>query len=297
MGKASKDKRDIYYRKAKEEGWRARSAYKLLQIDEAFNIFEGVKNAVDLCAAPGSWSQVLSRKLYLPVVKAGDPNPPKIVAVDLQPMAPIEGIIQLQGDITSESTAKAVISHFSGGRADLVVCDGAPDVTGLHDLDEYVQGQLVLAALTITTHVLKHGGTFVAKVFRGADISLLYSQLRVFFPLVSVAKPRSSRNSSIEAFVVCRQYQPPESFLPMYLEQFLTGAADQYYNAHRSDPDMRRLVPFVACGDLHGWDADQTYELPQDGSYRPLDPVAPPTNPPYRTALEMMRKTQGQPAK
>ncbi|KAJ1381896.1 S-adenosyl-L-methionine-dependent methyltransferase [Sesbania bispinosa] len=72
MGKASRDKRDIYYRKAKEEGWRARSAFKLLQIDEEFNIFEGVKRAVDLCAAPGSWSQVLSRKLYLPAKLAPD---------------------------------------------------------------------------------------------------------------------------------------------------------------------------------------------------------------------------------
>eukprot|EP00803_Ostreobium_quekettii_P003021 evm.model.scf_1106.5 EVM.evm.TU.scf_1106.5 scf_1106:50476-52035(+) len=137
MGRASKDKRDIYYRKAKEEGWRARSAYKLLQIDDAFGILNNVRNVVDLCAAPGSWSQVLSRRLYLPGKKSGSTDLPKIVAVDLQPMAPVEGVIQIQGDITSEVTAKEVIDHFDGGRADLVVCDGAPDVTGLHDLDEY----------------------------------------------------------------------------------------------------------------------------------------------------------------
>jgi len=85
MGKTSKDKRDIYYRLAKEQGWRARSAFKLLQIDERFNIFEGVNKVVDLCAAPGSWSQVLSRKLK-------EKDGAKIVAVDLQPMSPIEGI-------------------------------------------------------------------------------------------------------------------------------------------------------------------------------------------------------------
>ncbi|GFR42113.1 hypothetical protein Agub_g2956, partial [Astrephomene gubernaculifera] len=209
MGKASKDKRDIFYRKAKEEGWRARSAYKLLQIDEAFEIFTGVKHAVDLCAAPGSWSQVLSRQLYLPALRSGDPQPPTIVAVDLQPMAPIEGVIQLQGDITSEATARQVISHFHGHPADLVVCDGAPDVTGLHDLDEYVQAQLLLAAASIVCAVLRPGGTFVAKIFRGKDVALLYSQLKLLFPEVYVAKPKSSRNSSIEAFVVCRRFAPP----------------------------------------------------------------------------------------
>lgn len=111
--------------------------------------------------------QVLSRKLYLPAVAAGDSDPPKIVSVDLQPMAPIEGVIQLQGDITSEVTSSTVISQFQGHHADLIVCDGAPDVTGLHDLDQYVQLQLILAALTVVTHVLKPGGSFVAKIFRG----------------------------------------------------------------------------------------------------------------------------------
>ena len=171
MGRTSKDKRDIYYRKAKEEGWRARSAFKLLQIDEDFDVFTGVKRAVDLCAAPGSWSQVLSRRLYLAQRGAtgvgageggsspedGKSQDPVVVAVDLQPMAPVEGVVQIQGDITSAETASEVIGHFAGEKADLVVSDGAPDVTGLHDLDEFVQSQLILAALTIVTHVLKSG--------------------------------------------------------------------------------------------------------------------------------------------
>lgn len=121
MGKSSKDKRDIYYRLAKENGWRARSAYKLLQIDEQFNIFEGVTRAVDLCAAPGSWSQVLSQRLF------GTDASAKIVAIDLQTMAPLPGVHQLQGDITKLETAQAIIKYFEGETADLVVCDGAPD--------------------------------------------------------------------------------------------------------------------------------------------------------------------------
>ncbi|KFK23529.1 hypothetical protein AALP_AAs73006U000100, partial [Arabis alpina] len=101
---------------------------------------------------------------------------PLIVAIDLQPMAPIEGVIQVQGDITNARTAEVVIRHFDGCKADLVVCDGAPDVTGLHDMDEFVQSQLILAGLTIVTHILKEGGKFIAKIFRGKDTSLLYCQ-------------------------------------------------------------------------------------------------------------------------
>lgn len=123
MGKASKDKRDIYYRLAKENGWRARSAFKLLQINEEFNIFDNVKKVVDLCAAPGSWSQVLARELYK---NDEESKHVKIVAVDLQIMAPIEGVIQIQGDITKLETAQKIISNFDGEKSDLVVCDGAP---------------------------------------------------------------------------------------------------------------------------------------------------------------------------
>ncbi len=124
MGRSSKDKRDVYYRLAKEEGWRARSAFKLMQIDEEFNIFEGVTKAVDLCAAPGSWSQVLAKKLG--ANKTGDDgSKAKIVAVDLQAMAPLPGVITLQGDITKLETAQNIISYFEGENADLVVCDGA----------------------------------------------------------------------------------------------------------------------------------------------------------------------------
>jgi tRNA (cytidine32/guanosine34-2'-O)-methyltransferase len=158
MGRLSKDKRDIYYRLAKEQGYRARSAYKLLQIDNEFHIFRGVTRAVDLCAAPGSWSQVLVDQLSTnreEQTHDGSTNEgetsaePTIVAVDLQPMAPIEGVKLLQGDITNMETAKAIIECFGTSKnAQLVVCDGAPDVTGLHDMDQALQGQLLLAAVS-----------------------------------------------------------------------------------------------------------------------------------------------------
>ena len=131
---------------------------------------------------------------------------------------------------TQVSTATDIISHFQGEKADLVVCDGAPDVTGLHDIDEYIQAQLLLSALNITTHVLKNGGDFVAKIFRGKDVSLLYAQLKVFFPNVSICKPRSSRNSSIEAFVICQNYCPPDGYIPTMANPLLDRPQNADFN-------------------------------------------------------------------
>ncbi|OQR78468.1 putative ribosomal RNA methyltransferase 1-like [Tropilaelaps mercedesae] len=291
MGRATKDKRDAYYLLAKEEGWRARSAFKLLQINEQFRIFDGVKRVVDLCAAPGSWSQVLSRKLRQ--ANPGREAEVRILAVDLQEMAPLEGVLQIQGDITEAVTAEQIIDLFKGERADLVVCDGAPDVTGFHDMDEYIQGQLLVAALNITTHILKQGGNFVAKIFRGRDVTFLISRLSLFFERVVVAKPTSSRNSSIESFVVCLNYRPPKDYVPHMYNPFLDGN----FAPIESMPEAnRQIVPFVVCGDLEGYppiDSDRTYPL-QEG-YVYTQPTQPPINPPYKEAKLM--KTQNRLAK
>merc|ERR1711872_239723 len=265
-----------------EEGWRARSAFKLLQINDEFNIFQGVKKVVDLCAATGSWSQVLSKKLRSERPEE-ERDAVKIVAVDLQAMAPLPGVQQFQGDITKLATANKIVEMIDG-RADLVVCDGAPDVTGLHDIDEYIQAQLLLAALNITTHVLKNGGTFVAKIFRGKDVSLLFSQLRIFFPHVTIAKPRSSRNSSIEAFVVCQGYAPPPGYVPTMVNPLLDH---KYTDFNELEGINRLIVPFLACGDLSAYDSDRTYSLDQDYQYHP--PTQQPINPPYKAALDIKR--------
>lgn len=262
MGKSTKDKRDIYYRQGKSEGYRARSAYKLIHLNEQYGFLGGAEDyaldaaasssseskaasssspfptptrVVDLCAAPGSWSQVLSRRL------ASVPGS-HLVAVDLQAMAPLPGVTQIIGDITTPATADAVSHALSStptstpdakgkgkARAQLIVCDGAPDVTGLHDLDEYLQSQLLLAATQITFRLLEPGGTFVAKIFTqhpqaglGASLgnmdlkgarpatsgALLADQLRTFFDRVEVAKPRSSRLGSVEHFLVCLGFRP-----------------------------------------------------------------------------------------
>ena len=157
MGKLSRDKRDVFYRLAKESGYRARSAYKLLQIDSAFHLLgpstdgsdidsgsgdgcgcDGwrpprVHRAVDLCAAPGGWSQVLAQCMERGE-GTGEGSRPPIVAVDLWPIEPLPGVQFIRGDITSLDTAKSIIQHFEGERAELVVCDGAPGtLSGVSD--------------------------------------------------------------------------------------------------------------------------------------------------------------------
>ncbi|RNF16619.1 ribosomal rRNA methyltransferase [Trypanosoma conorhini] len=348
MGRASKDKRDIYYRKAKEEGYRARSAYKLLQLHEEFDILQRGSirtGVVDLCAAPGSWSQVLARHLREEV--RGAPGQPstgaaRIVAVDLQEMMPIEGVQLLQGDITSEATAREIIrllndnddavsagaeraekeaadagagaaaaaaAEEDGGtargrekKADLVVCDGAPDVTGMHELDEYLQHHLLLAALNITTFVLRRGGTFVTKMFRGPNTPFLVAKSEVFFRHVTIAKPKSSRNASMEAFMVCQDYQPPAAYRPSFDRPLTTTtrcftpaappppalasqqsetqqAVDQTQAEYEAFMVENVIVPFLACGDLSGYDADMCYDREADAPVLP--PVHPPRQAPY----------------
>lgn len=132
-------------------------------------------------------------------------------------------------------------------------------MTGLHDIDEYIQSQLLLAALSITTHILMDGGKFVAKIFRGKDTDLLYSQLRVFFQRVSIAKPASSRNSSIEAFVVCENYSPPDGYIPQMIDP-MNNDVQAIAQATQSKIN-RSIIPFVVCGDLRNFDSDMSYSL------------------------------------
>ncbi|WRT63822.1 uncharacterized protein IL334_000747 [Kwoniella shivajii] len=179
--KSSVDHRDVYYRLGKSAGYRARSAYKLLHLDEEFDLFSGVETAVDLCAAPGSWSQVLGQKLK----PSKDRDGRKVVSIDLQPMARLPNITILQTDITLPSTIPLVLDALGGRKADLVVCDGAPDVTGVHDLDAYLHSQLLLAAITLSLTLLAPHSTLIFKIFLSPldpQASLLASQLKCFFP-------------------------------------------------------------------------------------------------------------------
>lgn len=125
-------------------------------------------------------------------------------------------------------------------------------------MDIYIQSQLLLAALNITTYILKPNGTFVAKIFRAKDVTLLYSQLQIFFKHVYSVKPFSSRNSSFEAFVVCKDYCPPAGYEPHMLNPLLTH---QSYDIDKLTGVNKYVVPFVVCGDLTQPDSDASYPL------------------------------------
>lgn len=302
MGKISKDKRDLYYRKAKELGYRARSAFKLLQLNEEFHFFDDLQKVVDLCAAPGSWSQVLSRVMFDECKDPSNNDKKKIIAVDLQPMSPIDNVTTLQADITHPKTLKRILELFGQEKADFVCSDGAPDVTGLHDLDEYVQQQLILSALQLTTCILKPNGNFVAKIFRGRDIDMLYSQLGYLFDKVICAKPRSSRGTSLEAFVVCLGYNPPKHWTPKLdlncsVEEFFQGCTISMNKLQIENKlsswymEERSVAPFMSCGGLDSYDSDATYHIDKTDTEKALslDPIQSPTNPPYKRALELKR--------
>jgi len=201
----SYSKRDIYYRKAKEEGFRARSVYKLKELNDNFNILKDANKIIDLCSAPGSWSQMLR------ILTKNNSNA-KIVSVDIQDIVPIEGIHIVKGDITKQETISKILDYFNNEKVDVIIFDGAPDVTGLIEIDMYLQVQLIIFSLIINLKTLKQGGKFVAKVFKDDNISdFYYEKLKTVFSNVHYFKPASSRNTSHETYVICENFDIEES--------------------------------------------------------------------------------------
>ncbi len=185
---------DKYFQQAKREGYRARSAYKLLQIQERFNVIRRGDVVVDLGAAPGSWSQVAGRL----VGKQG-----KVVALDIQEMEPVPGVTFLQGDMTDLLVQDMVIEAV-GGRADVVLSDAAPSTTGIKLRDHVLSMDLARAALAVAQQLLRPGGNFVVKVFEGEDLPGVIHAVKMAFRHVKVNKPAASRAESWEQFIVAR---------------------------------------------------------------------------------------------
>jgi 23S rRNA (uridine2552-2'-O)-methyltransferase len=189
---------DPYFRRAKEEGYRARSAYKLLQIQERFHILHRGDTVLDLGAAPGSWSQVAAQLV-------GDDG--LVVAVDLQPIEPIEDVLTIQGDMTSAEVQED-LAETTGGPVDVVLSDAAPNVTGIRLRDHAFSIALVYSALDIAQHLLRPGGNFVAKVFEGEDFAQLLVDLRAHFERVKPFYPDATHREGYEIFVVCQGFEP-----------------------------------------------------------------------------------------
>jgi len=188
---------DPYFRKAKAEGYRARSAYKLIQIQDRFRILRKGQTVLDLGAAPGSWSQVASKI----VGRAG-----KAIAVDLRPIEPIPGVAALRGDITTPEV-QAQILKAAGGPVDVVLSDAAPNTSGIKERDHALSLELVYAALNVAQRSLKPGGHFVAKLFEGKDLPQLIADLRRRFDRVKPCYPRATRRESREVYLVCTGFK------------------------------------------------------------------------------------------
>jgi 23S rRNA (uridine2552-2'-O)-methyltransferase len=188
----ARDQKDHYYRKAKEEGYRARSAYKLLQINEKFHIIKKGNSVVDLGAAPGGWLQVARQ------ISGG-----KVVGVDLEPIAPIPDVVTFQADITQESTAELVMKEL-GASADVVICDAAPNLSGAWDKDHAVSIDLARSALRAAKRLLKPKGNFLVKVFQGDMFPEYLTEVKREFASVQAHSPAASRKESAETYIVAK---------------------------------------------------------------------------------------------
>ena len=189
-----KQKRDIYVKQSKLEGYRSRAVYKLKEINEKFKILKNGISVLDLGAAPGSWSQFISKNF----------KNSKIVSIDLNEMEKIENIYQIKGDFTDELQQKKIFNYF-GGKIDSIVSDMAVNTTGNKNLDAIVTGELTIEALNFSTNTLKKQGNFVSKIFMGSSFNEIVSSAKKKFKEVNVFKPPASRKDSKESFIICKK--------------------------------------------------------------------------------------------
>ncbi len=189
-----KQKRDIYVKQSKLEGYRSRAVYKLKEINEKFKILKNGISVLDLGAAPGSWSQFISKNF----------KNSKIVSIDLNEMEKIENIYQIKGDFTDELQQKKIFNYF-GGKIDSIVSDMAVNTTGNKNLDAIVTGELTIEALNFSTNMLKKQGNFVSKIFMGSSFNEIVSNAKKNFKEVNVFKPPASRKDSKESFIICKK--------------------------------------------------------------------------------------------
>ncbi len=190
----NKQKRDIFVRQSKVDGYRARSAYKLIEIDEKFKIFKGGLTVIDIGAAPGSWSQYAFK-----VVKNV-----KLISIDLKKMEPIGNSIQICGDFTEKETQDKIKKYIIGN-VDVVMSDMAVDTTGIKNIDSIQTGELCKEAMFFAKDMIKEHGFFISKIFMGGNFNEIVAEGKKYFKEVKVFKPKSSRKDSKESFIVCRK--------------------------------------------------------------------------------------------
>ncbi|KAI1377229.1 AdoMet-dependent rRNA methyltransferase spb-1 [Hypoxylon crocopeplum] len=263
--KHGKGRLDKWYRLAKEKGYRARAAFKLIQLNKKYGFLEKSKVLLDLCAAPGSWCQVAAEAM---------PANSLIVGVDLSPIKPIPKVITFQSDITTDKCRATIRQHLKTWKADTVLHDGAPNVGTAWVQDSFNQAELVLQSMKLATEFLVEGGTFVTKVFRSKEYNKLLWVFNQLFTKVESTKPPSSRNVSAEIFVVCRGYKAPKHLDPKFLDPRAVFAelAEQAPNneAKVFKPEVKKRKR----GGYEEGDYTQFKEIPASQFIETIDPIA-----------------------
>ncbi|KAI0112686.1 AdoMet-dependent rRNA methyltransferase spb-1 [Hypoxylon sp. NC0597] len=263
--KHGKGRLDKWYKLAKEKGYRARAAFKLIQLNKKYGFLEKSKVLLDLCAAPGSWCQVAAEAM---------PANSLIVGVDLAPIKPIPKVITFQSDITTDKCRATIRQHLKTWKADTVLHDGAPNVGTAWVQDSFNQAELALQSMKLATEFLVEGGTFVTKVFRSKEYNKLLWVFNQLFTKVESTKPPSSRNVSAEIFVVCRGYKAPKHLDPKFLDPRAVFAelAEQAPNneAKVFKPEIKKRKR----GGYEEGDYTQFKELPASQFIETTDPIA-----------------------
>ena len=203
---------DTYVKLAKKEGYRARAAYKLQEIDETFRLIKPGDLVVDLGSTPGAWSQYARRRMSPKTATGGGAAAGalngRIIALDILPMEPVEGVLFLQGDFREDEVLQRLTLELQGSKADLVVSDMAPNLSGIESADSARIEHLVELAIEFSTMHLKPQGALVAKVFHGGGYDQLVKRFRETFELVKPFKPKASRDRSSETFLVGLRLKP-----------------------------------------------------------------------------------------
>lgn len=193
-------RRDHYRRLAKDQGYRSRAAYKLKQINDSYRILKRGNKIVDVGCAPGGWVQVATKE-------AGPGG--KVVGIDLKEVEPVAGATVLQGSIDDPVSIGKIVGALGEDKADVVLSDLAPNVSGLWEVDHARQIDLTRSALALAKQVLKDGGSAVFKVFEGEFLGELKGEMKASFGKVLVSKPTASRQESSELYLVCMSFRRP----------------------------------------------------------------------------------------
>jgi len=191
-------KREHFYKQAKKEGYRARSAFKLKQIQNRFNILKPGDTVIDQGAAPGGWSQIAKELV-------GEKG--TIIGIDLLHIQPIEGVTFLQGDMTEEESIQKIISLMNGKEADVILSDMSPDISGNYSMDQARSIYLCEQAFKTCSELLKPGGNFVCKVFEGEDFKGFFQKVKKHFQVVKKFTPAASRKTSSEIYIVAKSFK------------------------------------------------------------------------------------------